>query len=76
MVVQPKIKILGRGKLSRIDEIKLVKIKTGAKFLCPSHRELCRFDPVSYLLSRPNKLAPSKFDQANRHVVCVLFHQR
>jgi hypothetical protein len=31
----PKIKILERGKLSRTNEIQLVKMKTGAKFFCP-----------------------------------------
>jgi hypothetical protein len=30
MGIQPQIRILGRGKLSRVDEINSVKIKTGA----------------------------------------------
>ena len=33
MGIQPKIKILGRGKLSRINEINPWKMKTRAKFI-------------------------------------------
>ncbi len=33
MVIQSKIKIPGTGKLPRINEIKLVKMKTGANAL-------------------------------------------
>gem|GEM_PF-3853184 len=35
MVIQSKIKILEMGKLSRINEINLLKIETRAKFFCP-----------------------------------------
>ena len=34
MVINPKIKILERGKLSRINEINPWKMKTRAKFIC------------------------------------------
>jgi len=46
MVINPKIKILRRGKLSRINEINLVKIKTGAKFLW--RKALFTFSPLSF----------------------------
>jgi hypothetical protein len=51
MFIQPKIKILGRGKLSRINEINLLKIKTGAKrgqnsFALDTRELLSRKSPV------------------------------
>jgi hypothetical protein len=51
MVIDTKIKILERGKLSRINEINLGKIKTGAKrgqnsFALNTRELLCRKFPV------------------------------
>ena len=43
MGINPKIKILGRGKLSRINEINLNKIKRGQNPLALNTRESLRW---------------------------------
>ena len=82
MGINPKIKILGRGKLSRINEINLNKIKRGQNHLALNTRESLRWKFSVFLVccggSDETRTRNLQRDRRPGHVMilrcCVISH--